>query len=413
MYYKVLLDTNKNNSKTALQGLAVMASQFSTRSFFRNTPNRFLIQYFEAKQVYLEVDWPEINESAAAVIQDAFNQVDEALKSEVEADFQDMNALACEGGAKALADEADFHQDSTFIQTIAAIESFHGKAMYAFLNKPEYWEGATVFLHADNVGAGSWKKRNDFNHDKPCVEPEDIAEFKTEISQYFYGKEGRGKHCEVEVYRRHNKEYFFAYPEDFAQSAVEWQNGKLENQARHPAFEIIFVYCESESSLDIYARKNTDKILDLQAAFAKSILKIDGLTKAKPDSRVYELAPVTEPDFEFKVNEASGIMAVVVTRLRVRLNHGDNRRITVEATTKNNASAVYELLKELSLPPHQIINVGLKVSFAATASRRAYSKPVNISYPNACNLNHDGNDLKIRQMLVDSGIEPKAITVET
>ena len=37
------------------------------------------------------------------------------------------------------------------------------------------------------------------------------------------------------------------------------------------------------------------------------------------------------------------------------------------------------------------------------------TRSFNITYPNSCALNYDGNDLKIREMLVKSGIEPKAL----
>ena len=76
---------------------------------------------------------------------------------------------------------------------------------------------------------------------------------------------------------RHNKEYFFAYPEDFGLSDVEWVSDTLKTRARHPAFEIIFVYCEQEGSLDIYAPKNTKAVPDLQKLFAKTILSLETL----------------------------------------------------------------------------------------------------------------------------------------
>ena len=135
---------------------------------------------------------------------------------------QDVNALACEGGITALVDEAGFHNDDAFIEEIAAIEGFHAKVMWAFLHKPKYWHGAVMFLHADNVSPSYWKKRNDLPCLPPQVEDEDIQALAKAISGYFFHKEGRGKNCTVEPYRRNQKEYFFAYPEDFAQSAVEW-----------------------------------------------------------------------------------------------------------------------------------------------------------------------------------------------
>jgi hypothetical protein len=281
--------------------------------------------------------------------------------------------------------------------------------MWAYLEKPAYWRGATMFLHADNVSASYWKKRNDLPKAPPHVGDEDIKALANTISDFFYSKEGRGKNCIVEPYRRNQKEYFFAYPEDFAQSAVEWVGGTLKNQAHHPAFEIIFVYCEAEGSLDIYAPKNTKAITDLQAMFAQHILKLNTLPNGEIDKRVYELSPVVEENFEFKIEPASGIASVLVTRLRVSLKQGNKRRITLEADAYKDPDAVYKLLEELKLPAYYVSQLTLKVTFEPMGNKRAKTRMVNITHPNSCALNHDGNDLKIRHMLAKSGLEPKAI----
>ena len=107
------------------------------------------------------------------------HQFGNTQKTEIETDFQGVNALACEGGAIALADEANFHGDENFIQTI---EGFHAKAMWAFLEQPLYWQGAARFLHADNVSASYWKKRNDLPHVPPHVDNEDIERLAEAIS---------------------------------------------------------------------------------------------------------------------------------------------------------------------------------------------------------------------------------------
>ncbi|MCZ6802419.1 MAG: hypothetical protein O7D86_00380 [Proteobacteria bacterium] len=51
----------------------------------------------------------------------------------------------------------------------------------------------------------------------------------------------------------------------------------------------------------------------------------------------------------------------------------------------------------------------MKVTFEAPVGKRAKTKTFNITYPNFCTLNYDGNDLQIRKMLAKSGIEPKAV----
>ncbi len=387
-----------------------MAAQYSNRHFFRKTPNHYLALFFEMKGIQLDVDFNQLKENDADRLQAAFNTLTNSQTSEIEAEFQDVNALACEGGIMALVDEAGFHGDDAFIEEIAGIEGFHAKAMWAFLHKPKYWHGAAMFLHADNVSPSYWKKRNDLPCLPPQVEDEDIQALAKAMSGYFFQKEGRGKNCTVEPYRRNQKEYFFAYPEDFAQSAVEWVGGTLKSQAHHPAFEIIFVYYEAEGSLDIYAPKNRKAIDDLQVIFAENILKLPALAEGKIDKRVYELAPVVEDDFEFKIEPASGIASVLITKLRVTLKHVKKRRITIEANDHNAPDAVCTLLEKLKLPAYYVTQVSLKVTFESIGNKRAKTRTVNITHPNSCALNHDGNDLKIRQMLASSGLEPKAVS---
>ncbi len=387
-----------------------MAAQYSNRHFFRKTPNHYLAQFFEKKAIQLDIDFGQLKENDAEALQSALNTLPDSQIADIEAEFQDVNALACEGGITALVDEAGFHNDDAFVEEIAAIDGFHAKAMWAFLHKPKYWHGAAMFLHADNVSPTYWKKRNDLPSLPPQVEDEDVQALAKAMSGYFFHKEGRGKNCTVEPYRRNQKEYFFAYPEDFAQSAVEWVGGTLKSQAHHPAFEIIFVYCEAEGSLDIYAPKNSKAIADLQAMFAKHILKLETLAKGVIDKRVYELAPVVEDDFEFKIEPASGIASVLVTKLRVTLKHDKKQRITIEANAQKDSDAVYTLLEKLKLPAYYVSQVTLKVIFEAKGNQRAKTRTVNITHPNSCALNHDGNDLKIRQMLAKSGLEPKAVS---
>lgn len=387
--------------------------QYSHLQFFRQTPNTQLAAYFSSKSIDLGIDLIKLKKKDTEAILQAFTQLPDEQQAEIEAEFQDINALACEGGIAALIDEAGFHEDNDFVAAIADIEGFHAKVMWAFLEKPIYWRGASMFLHADNVSPSYWKKRNDLPNLPPHVEDEDIEALAQVISQFFFTKEGRGKNCKVEPYRRNEKEYFFAYPEDFAQSGVEWVKNSLKTLAHHPAFEIIFVYCEKEGSLDIYALKNTKAVPELQKAFAKTILKLETLKDGTIDHRVYELKPVADADFEFKIEPDAGITGVVVSRMRLTLKQGSRRRITLEADTRNNPKAVYDLLDELNPPAYHITQLGLKVAFEATKGKRAYTRNFNITYPNSCALNHDGNDLVIRKMLAQSGLEPQLSTDES
>jgi hypothetical protein len=93
----------------------------------------------------------------------------------------------------------------------------------------------------------------------------------------------------------------------------------------------------------------------------------------------------------------------------VTLKHDRKKRITIEADAYKDSGAVYDLMDQLNLPAYYVSQVTLKVTFEAVGNRRAKTRTVNITHPNSCALNHDGNDLKIRQMLASSGLEPKAV----
>lgn len=384
-----------------------MAGQYSHKHFFRQVPHNQIASYFDAKGIDLGVDFSTLNEKQVDSLFVAFTGLPEEQQTSIEAEFQDIHAMACEGGVAALIDEAVFHEDDAFVGSISAIDGLHAKVMWAFLEKRRFWQGATLFLHADNVSGSFWRKRNDFPPVPPDVEDGAIQALANSISAFFHKTEGRGRNCKVEPYRRHNKEYFFAYPEDFGLSAVEWVSNALKNRARHPAFEIIFVYCESEGSLDIYAPKNAKAIPELQKIFARTILKLDSLKDGTIDKRVYDLDPLGDAEFKFQVEPESGIDQIVVTQLRLTLKHGSKRRILLEADTKNNPQAVYDLLEKLNPPAYFITQTRVKVTFEPVNGKRVRTRTFNITYPNSCALGYDGDDLKIRKMLEKSGIEPQ------
>lgn len=207
-----------------------MATPYSHKHFFRKIPPSQLASYFESKGVDFGIDFSTFNNKQVESLFTAFTGLPEEQQTAIEAEFQDIHAMACDGGIQALIDESDypFHGEVDFVESISMIDGHHAKVMWAFLEKHHLWQGATLFLHADNVSSSYWKKLNDFPNAPPDVEDDAIKALADSISDYFHKTEGKGKNCKVEPYRRHNKEYFFAYPEDFGLSAVEWVSNALK-----------------------------------------------------------------------------------------------------------------------------------------------------------------------------------------
>lgn len=71
------------------------------------------------------------------------------------------------------------------------------------------------------------------------------------ISKCYREHHGRGEHCKVEVYlRRDQIHYFFAYPADYADTVIIYNDERgLERPLQKAAFEVIFAYNESTGTL--------------------------------------------------------------------------------------------------------------------------------------------------------------------
>jgi hypothetical protein len=191
-----------------------MASQYQHRQFFRRVPNQFLSAYFKSRDTDLGVDFAKLTETEVEPIFGAFTALPEEQQAAIEVGFQNINALASDAGIEALCNEAVFRDDDTFVESISVIDGHHAKSMWAFLQKPKFWRGASSLVHAGTVSAHFWKKRNDLPNVPPHVDDDDIQQFAKAISRYFNKTEGRGRNCKVEPYRKVDtgKEYFFRVP---------------------------------------------------------------------------------------------------------------------------------------------------------------------------------------------------------
>lgn len=388
-----------------------MAREYQPRQFFRQVPNRLLERYFSSRNALSEVDFAKLPETKVELIHEAWLQLPEDARNAMERDFREVHDLGSEGGNKAILDEAQFHGED-LADSFSKLDDFHGRAMWALMERPNYWPGAVYFHRADSVPQSYWRRRKNVprrpaNYDQNSPE---VKRFEQSISGYFNTMQGRGQNCKVECYRRGDLDYFFAYPEDYAQASVEWAGKNFTRRVHHPAFEIIFVYSQLGGTLDVYLAGDRKPVPDLQAIFADSILKAE-LGLDEKDERIYELGPMRSRDFQFFYSAESGIIDVALCRMRLAV-HGKKDRITLEADPTISKQAVFDLLEKVAkgipLAQMSVTKIGIKVTFALTpGAGRQPTRTFDITWPNSCSLRHDGRDLAIRKMLADSGIEPR------
>jgi len=393
-----------------------MTRHYSTKSFFRNAPNALISRYFREKGLLDKFDFSKLKEGNPDPLFRAWLELPATERGLMDADFQEIFAMSCEKGTKAIIDEARYwivtragEPMEPFMDWISGLRNHYDRAFQTFLKYPDYWKGATNFFHADSLSW--WRKRKGLP--KAAVQCDDASldQLANLVSNYFHNTEGKGINCVVEPFRRNDLDYFFAYPEDYSQRSIEWVDNEFKPRPHNPAFEIIFVYSQTDGSLDLHYRGDRKAVEPLQAFFCEAILKQAQLPPDEKDKRVYELNPLSQPDFAFAIEPGSAIEGVWVTKLRLSscLKKGD--RITLEADTTKDPKAVYDLLEKLktSIPLnyYNVTRVDMTASVAVDPEKPAKVVRFYVADPNSCSLKYDETGLLLRRILEKSKIEPK------
>lgn len=211
----------------------------------------------------------------------------------------------------------------------------------------------------------------------------------------------------MDCYKRYDLDYFFAYPEDYAQASIEWEGNTFKRRPHHPAFEVIFVYSKADRTLNIFLAGDKTPIPELQEIFAETILNKE-LSPDPKDDRVYDLNPMKVRGFQFVFPVDSIIRDVRVTRIRLQ-DLSTKEKVTLEIPAKAPRMAIYDLVERFSKETamYVVTQVGVKVTLVKPpfGEKDEKTRRFNIGWPNSCSLKHDDQDLLIRKMLVDSSIE--------
>ena len=99
----------------------------------------------------------------------------DAQRGEMERDFKEIDALACEGGVKAIMDEAEWHSEN-LAEILGEHDDLHEKAFWVFLERPKYWPAARAFCHADSIGGSQWNESRASDHPPAGVDDASIQD---------------------------------------------------------------------------------------------------------------------------------------------------------------------------------------------------------------------------------------------
>lgn len=390
-----------------------MAGEFALKHFLRHAKNDLLKQYFSDGNRLDGIDWDALKETQVDPVFTALQSLTEEAAQKVEADFRVVHGLASERGVRTLIEEGLVHR----IDLTKDIEPYSGllnKALWAFLNHRELIRVSMLFDHADGLHGRTWRKRGGMPKKKPNTTEAGCEELANAISAYFREKQGRGKRCHVDTYYRGwQKNYFFAYPEDYVRDYIGYEDdGTFVRRLQSPAFEVIFVYDQQEGTLELFVQGDRSLKEDMEKLFGRTILneevREDDLTRPP-----YELNGLKRRDFPFKTDPADGISEVRVRELRLSIMGKASQRITFCASAGGARDEVYDLMEraldERKLPS-SMVNVNsavIQMRFANNTGRGRAEKTLafRVSFPDGCSLKDSPEELIAKRCLKDWEID--------
>ena len=375
-------------------------------------PNALLQRYFASHGLFSDLDFRKMKQRSVRALQDAWDRLPEKQRRALEPQLREVFDLASQKGTLAIIDEARWQvsrgnaPDADLVAKLSRMTSHFERAMTVLLDHPNLWKGATRFFRADSLSR--WKKRSGFPKKAASLDRSIRPAFAADIGRWFREAQGRGHHCIVEVLRRDDRDYFFAYPQDFADQSLEYVNAQLKPRANNPAFEVVFVWVQKEGALEVNTKGGPKVVTAMQELFARHILKLDGLPSIPKNKREYELQVLKRPGFSFAFQPTDGIEDIWVRRLRYTSLSQEGDQVTFEADTDKDHNAVHGLIKRLNpvMPSDRwyISEATISARFAAQGDQPAKTRTFDLSH-DSCSLKHDELGLKLHAVLSASKIE--------
>ncbi len=301
-----------------------MTQQFAPRRILRQISIALLQQFFTGRGELCSLPWDELKEGRRIEpIYDAWQQLPDERRCQVQAIFRKLVAAADEHGLRAFAELLRVH-DPDNAWKLAACKTRLNKAMWFYLEYPQLFDQATLFAQADALSGGRFAVRRNSLPKRPIhVTPEVTNALARSLTEHFWPNELRGQHCRIDHYSRPDgSEYFFAQLDNWADSPLEFdEDGRTESRPRRFAFDVLFVAHPQQGTLELVTRGGRETHYPLQQAFCRAVLSLD-VEPCDPLKPVFNLQSLLDPDFTFPTDPADGIARVRLVRIYWLPNYG-------------------------------------------------------------------------------------------
>jgi hypothetical protein len=398
-----------------------LGQELDIKIFFKRAPHAALQKYFVERGHLLDFDWSTISPRKVEALLERWLGLDAETRGTMVSDFSDIKLLATPTGKVQILDEAEFHEAADEIRKqLPQFPDFYDCAFWVFFEHRKCWDGAVFYAIADGKQKRYWRKRINMPRLVRLPVEEDAKALALAVAAVFRREEARGENCIVHPYRRGSgaREYYFAYPQDHHQNALEYSGGEMTKRPSNPAFEVIFVHDDANQTLSIWHQGPAPRVKDLQVAFAEAVLGAKIERDSPRDDRVYELDQLLDADFVFNPKTELGIASVEIRKLTVRIMGHEPYRLSIDLADDTPVHVLHQRLaaatRGISPSLVKVARVGLRAVFNANANEtRTKQRSFELAWPNSCSINNDALGNVLQRMLTDHGIEPKSPPKET
>jgi hypothetical protein len=264
-----------------------------------------LKRYLDALQVGVDIKWDGLPEQDIEPVFKAIEASPESVRGECDADFREVFALADDGGVRTLIEEG--HHPKHHIDLAPVFEPMGGPlecSFWTFLQHRNIFDVARRLDYADDL---HFEKRGYLPTVEVVPNDESTERLRNALSEYYRREEGRGHGCQVDMYTRGNRYYYFCFLEDYTRTEPAWDDAhKLKLERRKPVFEIILIYNPAERTLESKIRGGKRVRADVERVFSRTVMGVD-LGEPPDPGVIYDLSGLFHRDFEFAIDPKDGI----------------------------------------------------------------------------------------------------------
>ena len=386
---------------------------FSRKGVLHHISWALVREYFGARRPLLDVPCLHQEDADVEALCDALQRLPSAQQTDLDQDLQDVYELADVEGMRLLYEEARF-QGEDLTRVLTDLDGAYDVAIWALVNREDLFADILRFRGADTLNARYWRRRRGIPEAEPDTSEAGWKRLSAQLTGYLLQWEGRGQHCHVEWLQRSTGYLYIAYPEDYGQTMLEYEEEKLVRRKYRPATDLLFFYSPDRHMLETFCQGAKDKVRDLQEIFARTILGID--LGADPGAeRAYRLDLLKEAGFSFVIDASTGLESIEVKWIHLRDRDGGRQLIlqvggpaglgVIFAADKYFATSPGPQTDRYPLALMDVDKAKLQAFFRPLGKRRRGRTRTFTLTRNGCLLDQEGMDGVIRKVLVDSGLE--------